>query len=111
MAAAPALLVSALVARRDRRVMVAGAAAVVGGFGLVLAYAQFSVGKWNAYFISEREEYGVRAHNPLDFLIVRYHQLLQPSSSTFRTIAQQGALATLLVVIAIVVTVPALARA
>ena len=43
--------------------------------------------------------------------MVRYHQLLQPSSSTFRTIAQQGALATLLVVIAIVVTVPALARA
>ena len=46
MAAAPALLLSALVARRDRRVMVAGAAAVVGGFVLVLAYAQLSVGKW-----------------------------------------------------------------
>ena len=111
MAAAPALLVSALVARRGRRVMLAGAAAIIGGSGLVLAYAQLSVGKWNAYFISEREEYGVRAHNPLDFVIVRYHQLLQPSSSTFRTIAQQGALATLLVVVAIAVTVPALARA
>jgi hypothetical protein len=112
-AAAPALLVSALVARgrQRRRVMVAGAAAVLAGFGLVLAYAQLSVGKWDAYFISEREEYGVRAHNPLDFLIARYHQLLQPSSSTWRSITQQGALATLLVVVAIVVTVPVLIRA
>jgi hypothetical protein len=110
LAAAPALLVSALVARRRRRVMVAGAAAVVGGFGLVLAYSQLSVGKWNAYFITEREEYGVRAHNPLEFLIARYHQLLHPSSSTVRTITQQGALATLLVLVAILVTVPALVR-
>ena len=61
--------------------MLAGAAAVVAGLGLVLAYAQLSVGKWNAYFISEREEYGVRAHNPLDLLVARYHQLLHPSSS------------------------------
>ena len=91
--------------------MFAGAAAIVGGFGLVLAYAQLSVGKWNAYFISEREEYGVRTHNPLDFLIARYHQLLHPSSSALRSITQQGALATLLVVVAIVVTVPALIRA
>ena len=113
LAAAPALLVSALVARgrQRRRVMVAGAAAVVGGFALVLAYAQLSVGKWNAYFISEREEYGVRTHNPLYFLTARYHDLLHPSSSTLRTITQQGALATLLVVVAIVVTVPALVRA
>jgi hypothetical protein len=113
MAAAPALLVSALVVRgrRRRKVMLAGAAAVVGGFGLVLAYAQLSVGKWNAYFITEREEYGVRAHNPLDFLLARYHQLLHPTSSTLRTITQQGALATLLVVVAIVVTVPVLVRA
>jgi hypothetical protein len=112
-AAVPALLVCALVTRgrRLRAVIFAGAAAVVGGFGLVLAYAQLTVGKWNAYFISEREEYGVRAHNPLDFLTARYHQLLHPSSSTVRTIAQQGALATLLVVVAIVVTVPVLVRA
>jgi hypothetical protein len=110
-AAAPALLITALVARRHRKAMVAGAASIVGGFGLVLAYAQLSVGKWNAYFISEREEYGVRAHNPLEFLTARYHQLLHPSSSTVRIITQQGALATLLVVVAIVVTVPALIRA
>jgi len=113
LAAAPALFIGALVARgrRRRAIMVAGAAAVVGGFGLVLAYAELSVGKWNAYFISEREEYGVRAHNPLDFLLARYHQLLHPSSSALRTITQQGALVTLLVVVAIVATVPALVRA
>ena len=112
-AAAPALMVSALVTRnRQRRMlMLAGAASVIAGLGLVLAYAQLSVGKWNAYFISEREEYGVRAHNPLNLLIARYHQLLHPSSPTWRTITQQGALATLLVVVAIVVTVPALVHA
>ena len=91
--------------------MLAGAASVFAGLGLVLAYAQLSVGKWNAYFISEREEYGVRAHNPLNLLIARYHQLLHPSSPTWRTITQQGALATLLVVVAIVVTVPAIVHA
>jgi hypothetical protein len=111
MAAAPALLLSALVARRRRAAMVAAAASVVCGFALVLAYAQLSVGKWNAYFISEREEYGVRAHNPFEFLTARYHQLLHPSSSTVHIITQQGALATLLVVVAIVVTVPVLIQA
>jgi len=113
MAAVPALVVSAFIARgRQRRaVMLASAAAIVGGFGFMLAYAQLSVGKWNAYFISEREEYGVGAHNPLVFLTTRYHQLLHPSSSALRGITQQGALATLLVVVAIVVTIPALVRA
>jgi hypothetical protein len=113
LAATPALLAGALVTRgrRARTTMVAAAVAVVAGYGLVLAYAQLTVGTWNAYFISEREEYGVRTHNPLVLLTSRYHQLLHPSSSTLRTITQQGALATLLVVVAIVVTVPALARA
>jgi hypothetical protein len=112
-AAALALFVSAVFARtrKARTAMLAGAGAIMAGFGLVLAYAQISVGKWNAYFISEREEYGVRTHNPLDLLVARYHQLLHPGSSTWRTITQQGALATLLVVVAIVVTIPALARA
>ena len=112
-AAAPALLLTAAFARgRQRRVpMLVGAGAVIAGFGLVLAYAQLSVGKWNAYFISEREEYGVRAHNPLHFLMARYHQFLEPGSSIWRTITQQGALATLLVLVSIVITVPALVRA
>jgi hypothetical protein len=112
-AAAPALFVTAILTRgRHARVaMLAGAAAVVAGYGLVLAYAQISVGKWNAYFITEREEYGVRAHNPLVLLTSRYHQFVHPSSSTLRTITQQGALATLLVVVAIVVTLPVLAQA
>lgn len=110
-AAAPALLACALVTRRRRAIMLAGAATVVAGLGLVLAYAQLSVGKWNAYFITEREEYGVRTHNPLVLLTSRYHQLLHPSSSTWRTITQQGALATLLVVVAVVITIPVLIRA
>jgi hypothetical protein len=112
-AAAPALLVAAVLARtrRARTNMLIAATAIIGGFALVLGYAQLTVGKWNAYFISERQEYGVRTHNPLVLLTSRYHQLLHPSSSTWRTITQQGALATLLVVVAIVVTVPVLVRA
>jgi hypothetical protein len=113
LAATPALLVAAVLARtrRARTNMLIAAAAIIGGFALVLAYAQLSVGKWNAYFISERQEYGVRTHNPLVLLTSRYHQLLHPSSSTLRTITQQGALATLLVVVAIVVTLPMLRHA
>ncbi|HEY5050109.1 MAG TPA: hypothetical protein VII50_04355 [Acidothermaceae bacterium] len=112
-AAAPALVVTAAMARtrKARTAMLIGAAAIVAGYALVLGYAQVTVGKWDAYFISEREEYGVRAHNPLVLLTSRYHQLVHPSSSTWRTITQQGALATLLVVVAIVVTVPVLIRA
>jgi hypothetical protein len=106
-------MVSAFVTRsRQARVtLLTGTAAVVAGFGLVLAYAQVRVGMWNAYFITERHEYGVRAHNPLTLLVARYHQLLHPSSSWFRTVTQQGALATLLLVVATAVTVPVLVRA
>jgi hypothetical protein len=112
-AAVPALIVGALVTRsRQRRtVMLSGAVAVVTGFGLVLAYAQLRVGMWNAYFITEQHEYGVGAHNPLTLLMARYHQHVHPLSSWFRTVTEQGALATLLVAVAIVVTLPALVRA
>jgi len=113
LAAAPALLVGALVtrSRHARITMLAGAASVVAGFGLVLAYAQLRVGMWNAYFITEQHEYGVSAHNPLTMLLARYHQHVHPSSPMFRTITEQGALATLLVVVATVITIPVLTRA
>ena len=111
--AAPALVVSAFVTRgRQARIaMLTGAAAVVAGFGLVLAYAQIRVGMWNAYFITERHEYGVKAHNPLTLIDARYRQFMHPSSSWFRIVTQQGALATFLVVLAIAVNVPVLVRA
>ena len=112
-AAAPALLIGALVTRtRQLRItMLSGAAAIVGGFGLVLAYAQIRVGMWNAYFVTEQHEYGVSTHNPLTLLLTRYHQHLHPSSPDLRTITEQGALATLLVVVAVVVMLPVLTRA
>jgi hypothetical protein len=111
--AAPALLLAALLTRsRHLRInMVAGAAAIVAGFALVLAYAQLRVGMWNAYFVTEQHEYGVSTHNPLTLLLVRYRQHLHPSSSDLRTITEQGALVTVLVGVAIVVTLPVLVRA
>jgi hypothetical protein len=110
LAAAPALVVGAFVTRgRQARItMLAGAAAVVAGFGLVLAYAQLRVGMWNAYFVTERHEYDVKLHNPLTLLDTRYHQFVHPASSWFRITTQQGALATLLVAVALVATVPLL---
>ena len=113
LAAAPALVVGAFVtrSRHARITMFAGAAAVVAGFGLVLAYAQLRIGLWNAYFITENHEYGVKAHSPLTLLDTRYRQFMHPPSSWFRITTQQGALATLLVALASAVTVPALIRA
>ena len=67
LALAPGLLLAAAFAGGSRhvlRVCVAGAVAVLAGFGAVLGYAQLTVGKWNAYFITEREEYGVQTHVP-----------------------------------------------
>ncbi len=91
--------------------MFTGAAAIVAGFGLVLAYAQLRIGMWNAYFITEKHEYGVKAHSPLTLLDTRYRQFVHPPSSWFRITTQQGALATLLVALALAVTVPGLIRA
>ena len=113
LAAAPALVVGAVVTRgrRARITMFTGAAAIVTGFELVLAYAQLSIGFWNAYFVTEKHEYGVKAHNPLTLLDTRYHQFMHPPSPWFRITTQQGAVATLLVVSALAVTVPGLIRA
>lgn len=113
LAAAPALVLGAFVtrSRRARTTMFTGAAAIVAGFGLVLAYAQLRVGMWNAYFITEKHEYGVKAHSPLTLLDTRYRQFVHPPSSWFRITTQQGALATLLVALALAVTVPGLIRA
>lgn len=113
LAATPALILGAFItrSRHARITMFTGAAAVVAGFGLVLAYAQLRVGLWNAYFITEKHEYGVKAHSPLTLLDTRYRQFMHPPSSWFRITTQQGALATLLVALALAVTVPALIRA
>jgi hypothetical protein len=77
----------------------------------VLAYAQVRVGLWNAYFITEKHEYGVKAHSPLTLLDTRYRQFMHPPSSWFRITTQQGGVATLLVALALAVTVPSLIRA
>ena len=113
LAASPALIVGAFItrSRQARITMFTGAGALVAGFGLVLAYAQLRIGLWNAYFITEKHEYGVKAHNPWTLLDTRYRQFMHPPSSWFRITTQQGALATLLVALALAVTVPGLIRA
>ncbi len=107
---APAIVAGALVARLRRRqwVPVAAAAggAVLGLLG-VLAYAQASVGKWNAYFLGERR-YGVGLHNPLATLDDRLRPLWTPVSASmpaFRAVtARQSLLVVALVVLAVATT-------
>ena len=63
----PAFVVAAVVFRGRPRVVVPSLAGIVGlvaGIGAVFVYSQFAVGKWDAYLITEREEYGVQFHAP-----------------------------------------------
>jgi hypothetical protein len=112
-AMAPGLGVGALLAasRRTRVVMATGAAGVLAGVVAVLAYAQVSVGKWDAYFITERQEYGVRLHNPLVTLLHRGDELANPTTSALRTVTAQRWLATAVVLAAVVAQLPLVVRA
>jgi hypothetical protein len=109
----PGLGVGAVLAasRRTRVVMVSGAAGVLAGVIAVLTYAQLAVGKWDAYFITEREEYGVRLHNPLTTLLHRDDELANPTTSALHTITAQRVLIAALVAAALVAQLPLVVRA
>ena len=112
-ALAPGLGVGMLAAR-SRRIRLAMAWALGGallGVAGVLTYAQLATGRWNAYFITEREEYGVHTHNPITTLVARYHQFRHPATSLLRVTTTQGAFVTVLVVVGIASQLPLLLRA
>jgi hypothetical protein len=100
----PGLLTAAVVVkdRRARTAMLMGAGGIAAGVVAVLAYAQVSVGRWNAYFFTERVEFGVRAHDPLATIAARFTSFVPLlSSSPYRAIAEQGFLVALLLVLAL----------
>jgi hypothetical protein len=98
-------LVAAAVLAKDRRARVAmlvGAAGIAAGVVAVLAYAQATVGRWDAYFFAERVEFGVRAHDPFVTLIDRFNSFMPLLATvSLRAIAEQGFLVALLLVLAL----------
>ena len=95
----PAFVVAAVAFRGRRQVVVPCLAGIVGmlvGIGAVLAYAQFAVGKWDAYLITEREEYGVQFHAPWQ----TFFDHVRPLRTS--VIARQSVLVAVLVVGALV---------
>lgn len=107
---APAVVVGALLARLRGRawlpVAAAGGGAVLGFVG-VLAYAQLSVGRWNAYFLGQKR-YGVGLNNPFATLDDRLRPLWRPVSESlpaFRDVtARQSLLVIAVVALALVAT-------
>jgi hypothetical protein len=81
------------------------------GVAAVLIYAQLATGRWNAYFITERQEYGVQTHNPITTWVARYHRFRHPATSLIRVTTAQGAFVTVLVVVVIASQLPLLVRA
>ncbi|MDQ1464722.1 MAG: hypothetical protein QOC73_1663 [Actinomycetota bacterium] len=111
-ALAPGLGVGALAvrSRRVRLAMLWALGGVLLGVAAVLIYAQLATGRWNAYFITERQEYGVRTHNPITTLLDRYHRFRHPATSLIRVTTAQGAFVTVLVVVVIASQLPLLVR-
>jgi len=100
----PGLVIAAVVTkdRRARAAMCFGAGGIAAGVAAVLVYAQITVGRWNAYFFTERVEYGVRAHDPLATIAARFTSFVSLlASSPYRAIAEQGLLVALLLVLAL----------
>jgi len=98
-------LVLAFVVRWGRKhwtTLACAAAGVCVGVLAVLGYAQWAVGHWNAYFMTERIEYRVGVHNPLPALAARSRQLWPlPHPGTGRTIAEQTIVVWLVLALAV----------
>jgi hypothetical protein len=101
----PGLIIAAVVAkdRRARAAMCLGAGGIAAGVVAVLVYAQVSVGRWDAYFYTERVNYGVSMHDPLSAITTRFASFVPLlASSPDRAIAEQGLLVALLLVLALI---------
>jgi len=98
-------LVTAAVVTKDRcvrRATCLGVGGFAAGVGAVLGYAQLAVGRWDAYFFSERIDYGIRVHDPIATIRARFSSfrpLLE--SAGHRALAEQALLVALLLVLAL----------
>jgi hypothetical protein len=100
----PGLAVAAAVVkdRRARLAMCLAAGGIAAGVVAVFIYAQLTVGRWNAYFTTERIEYGVHPQDPLAKIAARFGRFLPlPASAYHRAVAEQALLVALLLVLAL----------
>jgi hypothetical protein len=89
--------------RQHRTTLAFAGAGVCVGVLAVLGYAQWAVGHWNAYFMTERLEYRVGMHNPLPALATRFHQVWPlPLPGAGRTIAEQTLVVWVVLALAVV---------
>ena len=89
--------------RKHRTTLAFAGAGVCVGVLAVLAYAQWAVGHWNAYFMTERLEYRVGVHNPLPALATRLHEVWPlPHQGAGRTVAEQTIVVWLVLALAVV---------
>jgi len=89
--------------RRARTAMCLAIAGVVAGVVAVLVYAQIAVGRWDAYFLTERIEYRVGLHNPLASIAKRFHQVWPiPHPGAGRTVAEQTILVAAILLLALI---------
>jgi hypothetical protein len=110
---APALLLGLLVTegRRHWGSVVLAAASVLAGLGAVLLYAQLTVDRWDAYFVSAQQQYGVGFNNPYTLFVRHMSPLWKPGASAVRlATVQQSALLILLLVVSLGFTAHAWAR-
>lgn len=98
-------LVIATVMTKDRRARMATSLGVGGfaaGVGAVLGYAHFAVGRWDAYFFTERVGYGIGLHDPIAAIRGRFSSFLPLlESAAHRALAEQAFLVALLLVLAL----------
>jgi hypothetical protein len=100
----PGLVIAAVMVkdRRARAAMCWGAGGIAAGVAAVLGLEQVTLGRWDAYFLSERAEYGVGVHDPLTGIAARFSSFVPLlASSPHRAIAEQGLLVALLLVLAL----------
>jgi hypothetical protein len=110
---APALVIGAVFAARwrARATLMSAAVAVAAGVGAVLLYAQLTVSHWNAYFITEKEDYGVELQWPWGNLVHHLRPVwAHVVSTTGAKPAAQTVLLMVILLVALVVTVMAWAK-
>ncbi|MDX6205703.1 MAG: hypothetical protein QOF39_1760 [Frankiales bacterium] len=110
---APALLLALLLpeGRRHRGSVVLAAGSVLAGLGAVLLYAQLSLRRWDAYFVSAQQQYGVGFNSPYTLIVRHMSPLWKPGASAVRlTTVQQSVLLILLLIVSLSLTAHAWAR-
>jgi hypothetical protein len=87
--------------RRTAVACVAGIGGLVAGVLAVLVYARLTVGRFDAYFATERVVYGVGMHDPFPIVAARFREVLPlPAATAARVTAEQTLLVAAILLLA-----------